>query len=196
MFGTRVKKEFLPWEEAQSKFQLNPTDVGDWERITNKLSEEWRGKLEEDMDATYPGMWLSLYEEGKEDPTFVVRCGPEFTPPCLQLHKVTLPIPSNCFTVGTYSRCLREWEHSEGEIDGHFHKVKIMHTSRGPKQEGEEDREKVIFFYGKMATLPWDPDRWRWGDGGCFLDYTTKNGREIFSSRNLGATRAADKWQG
>ena len=120
----------------------------------------------------------------------MVRCVSEFTPPCFQLHNLTLPIPTKCYTVGTYSRCLREWEHPEGEVEGFFHEVKIIYTNRGPKKEGEEE---VIFFYGKVATLPWDPDRWRWGDGGRFLDYTTKNGREILTSRNQGSTRAADK---
>ena len=72
-----------------------------------------------------------------------------------------------CYTVGTHSRCLRVWERPLGEIEGYFHKVKIIHTNRGPKKEGE--REKIIFFYGKLATLGWDPDRWRWIDGGHFL---------------------------
>ena len=135
------KKEFLLWEEAQSKFKFKTSDAGDWKGITNKLAEEWKKKLEEDTDATYPGMWLGLYVEGKEDPALVVRCGLEFTPPCFQLHNVSLPIPATCFTVGTYSRCLREWEHPEGEVEGHSHKVKVIHTSRGPKKEGEEGRE-------------------------------------------------------
>ena len=142
-------------------------------------------------------MWLGLYEMGKEDPTLVVRCESEFTPsPCFQLYTLTLPIPSKCFTVGTYSRCLREWEHPEGEIEGHFHEVKIIYTNRGVKKEGEEEREEVIFFYGKVATLSWDPDRWRWGDGGRFLDYTTKKGGDILTSRSQGSSRVADKWQG
>ena len=41
-----------------------------------------------------------------------------------------------------------------------------------------------------------DPDRWRWIDGGHFLDYTTKDGRDNILNRNPGTTRAADKWQG
>jgi hypothetical protein len=51
MCGIAVKK---PWEEAQSKFNLAPTEAREWGEITNKLAEEWRGKLEEDSDITYP----------------------------------------------------------------------------------------------------------------------------------------------
>ena len=65
--------------------------------------------------------------------------------------------------MSTHSRCLREWEHPSGELEGYFHEVKVIHTNRGPKKEGEEAREEVVFFYGKLATLSWDPDRWRWG---------------------------------
>ena len=58
-----------------------------------------------------------------------------------------------------------------------------------------EDKEKIIFFYGKVTSLEWDPDRWRWMDGSRFLNYTTKDGRETISNRNPSATRTADKWQ-
>ena len=113
----------------------------------------------------------------------------------MQSQHLNLPLSVQCFTVGTHSRCLREWEKPGGELRGFFHKVKIIHTQRGPKREGE-DKEQITFFYGKIATLGWDPDRWRWSDGGRFLDYTTKDGREAISKRNPNTTRAADKWQG
>ena len=87
------------------------------------------------------------------------------------------------------------WERPVGDIGGIFHVVKNMHTTRVPKKDKEEDREEITFFYGKVATLTWDPDRWRWGDGGHFLNYTTKSGREIIASRKPGTTRAGDKWQ-
>jgi hypothetical protein len=74
-----------------------PTEASDWGGIINKLAEEWRGKLEEDSDSTYAGMWLGLYEEGKEDPAFVVRCVLEFTPSCFQPHNIILSIPAKCF---------------------------------------------------------------------------------------------------
>jgi hypothetical protein len=106
-------------------------------------------------------MWLGLYEEDKEDPAFVVRCVSKFTPSCFQSHNITLLIPAKCFTIGTYSRCLRELEHPEWVVEGYFHEVKIIHTKRGHKKEEDDEREEVIFFYGKVATLPWDPDRWR-----------------------------------
>ena len=171
------RKDFLPWEVAQHKFKLIAGESQDWEDITNKLSVKWRGKLEEESDTTYSGMWLGLYVEGQEDPAFVVRCGPEFTPSSLQFYNISLLIPATCYTVGTYSRCLRKWMHPIGEFEGHFHEVKVVFTNRGAKKEGEEEREEVIFFYGKIASLFWDPDRWRLGDGGKFLDYTTKGGR-------------------
>jgi hypothetical protein len=112
----------------------------------------------------------------------------------MQWHNLTLPIPVQCFTVGTHSWCLREWEHPLGEMEGFFHKVKINHTNRGPKKE--EKRDEVIFFYRKVATLGWDPDRWRWIDGSRLLDYTTKDDRDSVINKNPGATRARDKWQG
>lgn len=34
---------------------------------------------------------------------------------------------------------------------GFFHEVKIFHTNKGPKKEGE--KEEIIFFYDKVAAL-------------------------------------------
>lgn len=47
-----------------------------------------------------------------------------------------------------------------------------------------------------MTTIGWDLDKWRWADGYRFLNYTTKLGREVVTNKNLGITRAAEKWQG
>ena len=47
-----------------------------------------------------------------------------------------------------------------------------------------------------MATLRWDPDRWRWLEGCCFLDYTMKSGRDYITKRTKGSNNATDKWQG
>ena len=47
-----------------------------------------------------------------------------------------------------------------------------------------------------MASLTWDPYMWRWIDGGQFLNYTTKDGREAIINRIPCTTRGADKWQG
>ena len=58
-------------------------------------------------------------------------------------------------------------------MEGFFHKVKIIHTNRRTKKDGEKEKN---FFYGKVATLGWDLDRWRWIDGGHFLNYTIKDG--------------------
>jgi hypothetical protein len=79
-------------------------------------------------------------------------------------------------------------------MEGFFHKLKIIHINRGPKKDGEKD--EIIFFYGKMATLGWDPDQWWWIGEGHFLDYTTEDGHDSIINRNPGTTRAADKWQG
>ena len=73
-----------------------------------------------------------------------------------------------------------------------FHEVTI-HTTHGPKTDKEKDRENITFFYGKVVTLSEDPDQWQWGNGGQFLNYTTKSGREIIASRNSGTTRAGGK---
>jgi hypothetical protein len=47
-----------------------------------------------------------------------------------------------------------------------------------------------------VATLGWDPNRWRWIDQGRFLNYTTKDGRESIINRNPCTTHATYKWQG
>ena len=188
------ERDFFTWEQTQGKFKLIVGEREDWTELTNKISEQWRHLLESDDGPALPGQWLGLYERGEEDPTVVFRCDKDFTPECIQWYSVTLPFPIQCYTVGKHSRCLRLWEHPLGEIQGYFHKVKTVHTQRGPVVDGE--KIEFIFFYGKKATLGWDPDRWRWGDGSRFLEYTTKEGKEYISSKLPSTTRAAEKWQG
>lgn len=70
---------------------------------------------------------------------------------------------------------------------GFFHKVKIIHTTKG------QEKEEIVFFYGKMATLSWDMDRWRWVQGYGFLNYTTRFERDSIINMTAGTTCAVDK---
>ena len=74
-----------------------------------------------------------------EDSAFVVQCTNEFVPPQWQLERVTFLLPAQYFTVGIYSRCLNEWEKPSGTLEGCFQEVKIIHTTRGPKEVKEVD---------------------------------------------------------
>ena len=188
---------FLRSKKLRRKFKLSNTDVEDWNELMDKISRNWRYLLDEE-DNHHAILWVGFYINGKEDPEFVFQCTTEFTVSCVQWYNLTLRFPVPCYTVGTYSRCLRVWEHPLGEMDGFFYEVKVIRTYRGPKDKGEEEKykEEIIFFYGKVATLGWDPDRWRWSNGSHFLNYSTKSGREAIVNRNLGVTRAVEKWQG
>ena len=190
-FGIVLHKIFLLWEEAKGKFNLDKSEEEVWVDITCKIADQWCNLLEFEEDTAIPGHWLGLYIQGEEDSAFVIRCDKDFTPACLQRYKLTIPIPTQCYTVGTHSRCLRTCDRPNGEVEEIFYMVKVIHTNRGPKKEGEQD--EIIFFYGKLAFLRWDPDRWRWMDGGRFLNFTTKDGREFITNNNPGSTRAGDK---
>jgi hypothetical protein len=98
-----------------------------------------------------------------------------------------------CYTVGTHSRCLNTWEKPIGDMEGLFHKVKIIHTTRGKNKERE--KEEIKIFYDKMTTLRWDPYRWRWVEGDRFLNYTTKLGRNFLTKRTEGVNHATNTWQ-
>jgi hypothetical protein len=60
------------------------------------------------------------------------------------------------FTVCTQSMMLEPVGLSEGYMSaliGHVMKVRVILTSRGQK------KLQVLFFYGKIAELAWDPAR-------------------------------------
>lgn len=137
------------------------------------------------------GRFLHDWERG---PNFYAKMYKGVMPQCLQYQHIVMPLMVQCFTVGTHSRCLNEWVNPTREMDGLFHEVRVIHTTRGQMQEGV--KEEITFFYGKMATLSWDLDRWRWVEGSYFLDYTTKEGREFITKRTEGVNNVADKWQG
>ena len=102
-------------------------EFGDWFKLTGKIVEQWRHNLEGDVDATHPRQWIGFYINGEEDATFVMKCVTDFSPQCMQLHNLSMPLHVQCFTVGTHSRCLREWEKPTSEWVGFFHEVKIIH---------------------------------------------------------------------
>ena len=120
--------------------------------ITNKLSDKWRHLLHMDTDTTHPGVGLYVGEE--EDPTVVFQYTNYFTSHRWQLQRITLLIPAQCLTVGTYSRCLSKCEILSDDLEGHFYEVKGIHNTRGPNENKEEDRLTIIFFfYGKTTTF-------------------------------------------
>jgi hypothetical protein len=101
----------------------------------------------------------------------------------MQQHQLSMPPLVHCFAMGTHSWWLREWENPKREMVGFFHRLQIFHTNKGPI---------YIFFYGRLATLGWDPDWWWWIVNGHFLDYTIKDGREYIINGNPDTTCAAD----
>jgi hypothetical protein len=107
IFGTAIEqRHFLTWERAREKFNLTPMEIGDWIELTGNIAEQWRHKLEDDSDITHHGQWIGFYANGEEDPTFVLQCVTGFSPPCMQLHNLSMPLLLQCFMVGTRSRCL------------------------------------------------------------------------------------------
>ena len=101
--------------------------------------------MEEDSDTVYQGQWVGFYNEVEGDLALVIHCMNEFAPTCMQLHHLLLPIPVQCCTVGTYSRCHKEWKNPVGSIVGFFHKVKIIHTT----QKKKVSEKKLGYFTGK-----------------------------------------------
>lgn len=97
-----TQQNFLTQEKAQKKSSLINTELEDWEELINKISGQWRHLLDTDKDTA--GRY---YVNGEENPAFVFQCDSDFTPECLQWHNLMLPLPVQCFTVGTHSRYLR-----------------------------------------------------------------------------------------
>ena len=114
----------------------------------------WRHRFKDEPFVTYPIQWVGLYIEGLGGPglgILVLRLLLPHTQPAS-------PLPAHLGEMlydGTYSRCLSKCEKHTCDMIGFFHLVKIIHTTRGRR------KEKITFFYGKTATLGWDPDRWR-----------------------------------
>jgi hypothetical protein len=154
-----TQQNFLTWEQAQSKFHLSSLEEGKWLEVIDKVSGQWRQLLETEEDPAYSGQWVGFYKDEESDPAFILRCATSYTPVLLQRYNIYHPLPVQCFTIGKHSRCRRTWDNPNERMNGSYHKVKIMCTNRGPTREGV--KEEVVFFNGKVATLVWDPDRWR-----------------------------------
>lgn len=126
---------FLTWDKVQEKFKLMSNEAKEWARLTNKFFGRWWHLLDVDSDATHPGDWIGLYKVGEEDPVLVLQCVTSFTPPCIQLRHLFMPLPVQCFIVGTHPIGLREWESPIGNMVGFSYKLKIIYTIGGQKFE-------------------------------------------------------------
>jgi hypothetical protein len=58
----------------------------------------------------------------------------------------------------------------------------------------DQKREPVLFLYGRINDLSWDPCRLFWPDQTSFLDYITAKGRAILRTRHPPFTLAISKW--
>lgn len=58
-----------------------------------------------------------------------------------------------------------------------------------------ERKKRLSFFLAKWSHLDKNANRWRWADGGHFLNYITKAGRDSITNRTPNITRKDDKWQ-
>lgn len=85
-------------------------------------------------------------------PMLVCKVESAFDPCCMVKMQLSIPIPVPCFKVGSQSRCIREWTKPTREFEDFFHEVCIFKTKRGQK------KQEVVFYYGKRACLPWDPN--------------------------------------
>ena len=92
-----------------------------------------------------------VIKPGGGDPVIVVRCVVGFAPPSMTFQHLNMLLLVQWFTVGTHSRCLREWKTL---MTSFFHEVKVIYTTRGSKMEEEE--EEIFFFYGKLMKR-WPP---------------------------------------
>lgn len=54
----RGKKNFATQGEAQKKFNLLPADETRWGELTDKVAEPWRDVFEDDLDTTFPRIWI------------------------------------------------------------------------------------------------------------------------------------------
>lgn len=68
--------------------------------------------------------------------------------------------------------------------------MKIIQALREPKLKAK--KEEITFFYGKEATLGWNPDRWRWVEGLHFLNFTTKFERDLVINLLYGKNRVVE----
>ena len=118
-----------------------PTEAGDWTMITDKISRQWRHLMDVHSDTTHLGQWIGLYIDRGEDLALALQCVTEFSPPCMQLHHLSMPLPVQCFTVGTHYQCLlREKENLIKDMIGFLHEMKCIHTTKGLKKEGERKK--------------------------------------------------------
>lgn len=73
-------------------------------------------------------------------------------------------------------------------IRGSAQLVRIVVAKRGQKQT------EVLFYYGRVRALTWDPNRLFWSDHSPFMDYSTQKGRAFLRRTHPPPRVAEQKW--
>jgi hypothetical protein len=69
-------------------------------------------------------------------------------------------------------------------------RVRVAEVVKGPK------KVCINLFYGKMKSLGWDPNKFRWNASTPFMRFSTKLGRELLKARHDIPNVAVRKWHG
>ena len=194
---------FLRMDEASRRFGLEPHEQQAWGAVTSMLTRYWGGLLHDDNWSS-SGEWLGVFRPQDPHPDFVFQSpGGRNWQVGLNSQHFHLLLDCPLFTMLKAACCLSQVSDDlrldqatinlmepETRLSGVLHRVRVVSVTRGPR--------KVIthLFYGKIALLDWDPNRFAWPGNTSFMQYTSKLGREWLSNTHVLPDVVAKKWQG
>jgi hypothetical protein len=184
---------------AAERFGLLQTEFAGLDRIGRRLNMEGGRLLL--CTSPRPGKeeWIGLFDPPTAAIPTVVFQGQVFPNYVISQDVQTLVFDDTqgCFTVMPQSKVLlpasevQQVDRRRGrrrEYIGTPARVRVQSVAKGPR------KKTILFYYGKIRELTWDPAKLKWPEGVEFLHYSTKLGRKLLQQRQPPLQLLRRKW--
>jgi hypothetical protein len=184
---------YIPSGLAPVRFGLKITEQPAWDRICVQLTGIGRRLQQRGRSNPQDGDWFDLYAH-PIDPTPLAVIQRKHIPYVQLVHQVFISTTTEeLFKVRLQSQTLLHIHAADSgaavlRIAGFPARVRVISVPRGPK------KVQVLFFYGRVRDLSFDPARLVWSDKSNLLAYTTQKGRALLCNQHSPPAMAATKW--
>ena len=158
------------------------------------LYHVWQDVLRKHNGLVSSGEWFAIFKKPNSNTPIVVCKAEESCRPKLGASLVEIPQKTKMYIVNKVSCTLEPtpleqrmliamWDdrgdNLVNKVFGYVGRVRMYAVKRGQR------KVTILFYYGLVCKLYWDPERFRWPKGKVFMNYTLQLGRDILCGQNI-----------
>jgi hypothetical protein len=177
--------------EANVRFGLLPTEFRGWEPLCQYLAGILgRGLLR--SPRPQEAEWVGVFALASDPLPFMVILGKYILIGITGNQRIAIHLSEEAshYSIQPRSHILQlaDYTLAGGTVRGFPERVRVVEVKRGQK------KTVVMFYYGRIRDLDWDPARVTWSDSTPFMEYSTQKGQELLRNRTTPPNLAQKSW--